>query len=185
MLATIKSGESAKRRDLRFRLMAERLTGQPQEDDYINAAMQWGIDKEADAIAAYEALTGELVERVGFIEAENIPVGTSPDGLVGDDGILSVKCPKTATHVRYMREGVEPDEHAAQNTHELWLTGRAWLDFVSFDPRMPDGLRLWRIRVTRTPEQLEDYGRKVETFLAELDREVSAVRGWSQMAGVA
>lgn len=183
MLATIQKGEAAARRDLRYRLIAERLSGQPQENGYINADMQWGIDHEAEAVSAYEAVTGELVTAVGFVESSTLPAGTSPDGLVGDDGLLSVKCPKTATHIRYMREGIEPKEHAAQNTHELWLTGRAWVDFVSYDPRLPESLRVWVLRVTRTPAELEDYGGKVLTFLAELDRDIEAVQTMANLRG--
>lgn len=183
MLAAIKSGEAAARRDLRYRLVAERLSGVSQEDAYINAAMQWGIDKESEALSAYEAMSGNLVELVGFVEAENIPVGTSPDGFIGDDGILSLKCPKTATHLRYIREGVEPSEHAAQNTHELWLTGRRWLDFVSYDPRLPAPLNYWTVRVTRPMVELDAYAEKVAKFLSEVESEVGALRTMTNLSG--
>ncbi len=112
MLAKIKSGEAAARRNLKFKLVAERLTGQSQESGYINAAMQWGIDKEAEAIAAYEAATGAMVQAIGFVEHDEQPIGTSPDGFVGDDGIVSIKCPETATMIHYMRAGVEPSSPA-------------------------------------------------------------------------
>lgn len=184
MLAKIKSGEAAARRDLRMTLLAERLSGQPQEDTYVNAAMQWGIDHEAEAIAAYEALTGSLVQLVGFCEHDSLPAGTSPDGFVDEDGILSVKCPKTATHVGYLRAGVEPAEHAAQNTHELWLTQRSWIDFVSYDPRMPEGLRLFKVRVTRTPAELAAYEKDLLQFLSELDTEVHAVKTMASLTDV-
>jgi hypothetical protein len=180
MLASIKSGEAAARRDLRYKLIAERLSGQSQEDGYVNAAMQWGNDHEAEAVAAYEAATGNLVEAIGFVESDNLPVGTSPDGFVGQDGIVSIKCPKTATQIRYLREGVEPLEHAAQNTHELWLTGRQWIDFASYDPRLPDGLRLFICRVTRTAGDLDAYGVKALAFLVEVDRELEAVTALSR-----
>lgn len=176
MLATIKSGEAADRRDLRMQLVCERLTGVPQDSDYVNAEMQWGTDHEADAIKAYEAETGAMVTLVGFCEHDTLTAGTSPDGLIGTDGILSIKCPKSATHVRYLREGSEPAEHAAQNTHELWLTGRAWLDFVSYDPRLPERLQLVRIRVTRTPDQLADYDKKVQAFLKDVETELQAIQ---------
>jgi hypothetical protein len=176
MLATIKSGEAAARRDLRMQLIAERLTGVPQESGYVNADMQWGVDHEAEAITAYEAETGVLVTPIGFCEHDAVMAGTSPDGFVGRDGLLSVKCPRTANHLRYIRDGVEPSEHAAQNTHELWLTGRAWLDFVSYDPRLPDRLQLLTIRVTRTPDQLADYEKKVVAFLREVETELNAIR---------
>jgi hypothetical protein len=183
MLASIKSGEAAARRDLRYKLVAERLSGQSQEDGYINAVMQWGIDHESEAIAAYEALTGNLVEPIGFVESDNLMVGTSPDGFVGDDGIVSIKCPKTATQIRYIREGVEPAEHVAQNTHELWLTGRAWIDFVSYDPRLPDGLRLFIRRVTRDEAALSEYATKALAFLRDVDAEAEALRTLTNLTG--
>lgn len=184
MLAKIKSGEAAARRDLRFKLVAERLSGQSQEDTYVNAAMQWGIDHEADAVDTYQAISGCFVDLIGFCEHDSLCAGTSPDGFIGEQGILSVKCPKTATHLRYIRDGVEPSEHAAQNTHELWLTGRAWIDFVSYDPRLPDGLRVFGVRVTRTRAELDAYDREVRAFLAEVDTAVNALRTLTNLAGV-
>ena len=184
MLAKVKSGESAARRDLRCKLLAERLSGAPQEDTYVNAAMQWGIDHEAEALAVYEAVRGVIVDPIGFVAHDTLQAGTSPDGLINDDGILSVKCPKTATQIGYLRSGVEPSEHAAQNTHELWLTGRAWVDFVSYDPRLPENLRLFIVRVTRTKAELEAYERDVLAFLAELDTEVNALRTMTSLSAV-
>lgn len=186
MLASVKTKgeEAASRRNLRYRLIAERLTGQPQRDTYTNAAMQWGVDNEAGAVAAYEAATGSIVEAVGFIEGETLPVGTSPDGLVGDDGILSVKCPETATHIRYLRDGGEPAEHVAQNTHELWLTGRKWIDFVSFDPRLPEDLQLFVVRVEWDQARVEAYGAKVLAFLEEVERELASIEGLRHRAAL-
>lgn len=176
MLAKIKTGEAVARRDLRYKLVAERLSGQSQEDTYVNAAMQWGIDHEAEAVAAYEAAAGVFVDPIGFVAHDDLLVGTSPDGFIGLDGILSIKCPKTATHIRYLRDGLEPAEHAAQNTHELWLTGRAWIDFVSYDPRLPEGLRLFIRRVTRTAAQLGEYHQEATAFLADVEAELQAVQ---------
>lgn len=184
MLTTIKSGEAAKRRDLRYRLIAERLSGEPQDSDYVNADMQWGLDHEAEAIAAYETATGAMVEAIGFCEHDVLAAGTSPDGFVGADGAVSIKCPKTATHIRYLRDGGEPAEHVAQNTHELWLTGRAWIDFVSYDPRLPENMRLFIVRVTRTPDPLKAYEAEVRAFLAEVDTECQALRTMKGLAGV-
>jgi hypothetical protein len=176
MLASIKSGEAAARRDLRYQLIAERLSGTPQDSDYVNAAMEWGIAHESEAVSAYESSTGVMVDRIGFCEHETLLAGTSPDGFIGSDGILSVKCPKTATMIRYLRERTEPSEHWAQNTHELWLTGRAWLDFVSYDPRLPEGLQLFALRVTRTPSELASYELALSLFLSEVQRGVEDVR---------
>lgn len=185
MLATIKTGEAAARRDLRYKLIAERLSGQSQDDGYINAAMQWGIDHEAEAIAAYEASRGVMVQAIGFVESEAMLAGTSPDGFVGDDGIVSIKCPKTATHIGYLRDGREPKEHWAQNTHELWLTRRSWIDFVSYDPRLPEPLRLFVLRVTRTPDELENYESAARLFLSEVAAECEALRAMTTTAAVA
>jgi hypothetical protein len=184
MLAKVKSGEAAARRDLRFKLLAERLSGCPQEDTYVNAAMQWGLDHEAEALAVYGAVRGVIVDPIGFAEHDTLPAGTSPDGFINDDGIASIKCPKTATHIGYLRTGGEPSEHAAQNTHELWLTGRAWVDFVSYDPRLPDNLKLFIVRVTRTPAELAAYEREVVAFLEQLDTEVHALRTMTSLGAV-
>jgi hypothetical protein len=176
MLASIKSGEAAARRDLRYRLMAERLSGVPQEDGYQNDVMRWGTEHESAAIAAYEVATGAMVVPVGFCELDGLMAGTSPDGLVADDGLVSVKCPKTATHCRYLRDGGEPSEHAAQNLHELWITGRAWIDFVSFDPRLPESMQLYVYRVTRNDAAIADYERKALAFLEEVAVAVESLR---------
>ncbi len=182
VLAKVKSGEAAARRDLRYKLVAERLSGCSQEDGYVNAAMQWGTDHEAEAIRVYESLTGAMVDPIGFCEHDSLPVGTSPDGFVGDEGILSIKCPKTATHISYLRSGGEPVEHAAQNTHELWLTKRAWVDFFSYDPRLPEGLQVFLCRVTRTPAQLGAYDAEIHAFLGEIEAELSAIRTMADLS---
>lgn len=184
MLAKIKTGEAAARRDLRYRLVAERLTGQPQESAFVNAEMQWGIDQEPAAIAAYETATGRMVQAIGFCEHDSLLAGTSPDGFVEGDGILSVKCPKTATHIRYLRDGGEPSEHRAQNTHELWLTGRAWIDFVSYDPRLPEALRLFIVRVTRTSDDLRAYDMDARGFLREVETECQCLRSSAGVGAV-
>jgi hypothetical protein len=183
MLATVKAGEAASRRDLRVQLVTERLTGVPEENGYTNAAMEWGVRYEAEALAVYEARTGALVTTVGFCEHDTLAAGTSPDALVGREGSVSVKCPLSSTHLSYLRDGGEPSAHAAQNTHELWLCERPWLDFVSYDPRMPEGLQVFCVRVTRTPAELADYERKVRAFLAECDVEEQALRTMANLGG--
>ena len=183
MLAKIKSGEAAARRDLKYQLIAERLSGEPQEDAYVNPAMQWGIDHEAEAIAAYEAATGALVTPIGFCEHTDLLAGCSPDGFVGTTGIVSIKCPKTATQIRYWRDGGEPSEHWAQNTHELWLTERTWIDFVSFDPRLPDRLRLFVVRVNRTVAERDAYDADARRFLAEVQTELDALKTFGDLKG--
>lgn len=178
MLATIKSGEAAARRDLRTRLVCERLTNQCQEDGYINADMQRGIDLEPAAFAAYEAVTGEVVQRSGFLAHTEYLVGCSLDGHIGDfEGILELKCPRSANHLRYLRDGVMPKEHMPQVTHNLWVTGAAWCDFVSFDDRFPEHLQLFRVRVPREVRLIEAYAGEAIDFLAHVAAEYEAVVG--------
>jgi hypothetical protein len=183
MLATIKTGEAAARRDLRMRLVCERLTGQSQEDAYVNAAMQRGIDKEADAFAAYEALTGELALPVGYLAHDSLPAGCSPDGEVGNyRGILELKCPKTATHVGYLRGKKVPIAYLPQITHNLWVTGAEWCDFFSFDDRLPDALRCFCVRLERNDVDIKAYELMVRLFLKEIDAEVEALTALAPVA---
>jgi predicted phage-related endonuclease len=178
MLTTIKSGEAAARRDLRMRLVCERLTGQPQEDGFVNAAMQRGIDCEPQAFASYEALTGQMVTRTGFLSHNELMVGCSLDGHVGEfTGILEAKCPKSATHLKYVRAGVVPSDYLPQITHNLWVSGAQWCDFLSFDDRFPVHLQTFLVRVKREDVDLKAYELAVALFLAEVDKEVAALSG--------
>ncbi len=182
MLATIKTGEAAARRDYRTQLVCERLTGQLQEDLFVNAAMQRGVDCEPLAFAAYEARTGQMVQRTGFCAHIEHMAGCSLDGHIGDfDGLIELKCPKSATHLKYLRSGDVPAEHLAQMTHNLWVTGAAWCDFVSYDDRFPEALHLFVVRLARDEAAIAAYAEKALAFLAEVTRDVEVV---STMAGV-
>lgn len=179
MLAIGKAG----RRNLRVQLMLERLTGRSHERGYVSQAMQDGIDREADAVARYEAIAGVLVTPIGFVSHNDLLVGCSPDGFIGDDGLLSVKCPIPATHLEYLRTGVVPSDYRSQIVHESWLTGRRWCDFFSYQPDFSDlGLESKIVRVTVTDAEVEDYARKALAFLQEVDAEVKAVRTMADLA---
>jgi hypothetical protein len=176
MLATIKSGEAAARRDLRIQLMVERLTGEPQDGDFVNADMQRGMDLEADAFAAYEAVTGQVADRCGFVAHDELLIGCSPDGVLDDfGGIVELKVPRSATHFNYLRVGTVPPEHLPQLLHALWVTGAAFCDFLSFDPRFPSHLQTFYVRVERDEQQITDYARKALAFLEEVERDLQAV----------
>lgn len=178
MLAEVKTkgAEAAARRDLRTQLVVERLTGQPQEDGYINGVMQRGIDLEPAAFAAYEAETGSVVRRTGFLSHNALPVGCSLDGHVDDFiGIVEIKCPKSATHMGYLKAGAVPSTHRAQIIHNLWVTGAEWCDFVSFDDRFPPALRLFVARVVREPIKILAYEKNVLRFLEEVETEYQQV----------
>lgn len=177
MLATIKSGEAAARRDYRMQLVCERITSIPQENGYVNAEMQRGIDLEPAARAAYEAHTGELVRQTGFLSHNELMAGCSLDGDVNDyQGIVELKCPKSATHLRYLRGSVPPSEYMPQITHNLWMTGAQWCDFGSYDDRFPDPLKLFVVRVHRKDLDIAAYEAAALKFLAEAQDETDAVR---------
>lgn len=179
ILATIKSGEAAVRRDYKAQIVCERLTGLPQENGFFNEAMAWGIDHEADAFAAYESLSGSLVRRTGFLAATDQMVGCSLDGDVDDfTGIVEIKCPKSATHLDYLKLPIDqiPSRHGPQMVHNLWVSGAQWCDFVSYDPRFPEPLQLFCRRLYRDEAQIASYALAVSLFLSEVDRDVAEMQ---------
>lgn len=177
MLARIKTGEAAGRRDLRTKLVCERLTGKPQEDDYISKEMQRGIDLETTAFGEYEAITGVIVERTGFLSMNDKMVGCSLDGHVNNfEGIVEFKCPKSATHLKYLRSVGIPSDHYAQCLHNLWVSGAQWCDFASYDDRFPADLQLHVVRMPRVEKDITAYALAVELFLAEVDAEVLSIQ---------
>ena len=160
--------ESEARRKLKFDLLAERLTG-IAVDHYVTPAMQWGVEQQANAIAAYEARTGDLVGPELFVLHQSIDwFGATPDGLLGPDGLLEVKCPTTPTFLRWMQAGDVPDEHRLQMLAQLACTGRSWVDFVAFDPRMPEKHRLMVVRYEPPKSEIERVEEGAQQFLAEL-----------------
>lgn len=178
----LKSGkESAKRRDYRFQLVAERLSGLPEDDGsgYVNAAMQRGIDKEPDALGAYEVLTGRVARKTGFLAHTQYLAGCSLDAHVGEfAGIVEVKCPKTSTHLTYLRTGTVPEDYLPQIFHNLWISGAQWCDFLSFDDRLPEDMQTFLKRVERDEQAIKLYADQALAFLAEVDREVASLKGW-------
>lgn len=177
MLAKIKTGEAAARRDLRTRLVVERLTGEAQEDGFVSKDMQRGADLESDAIAAYELATDRTVQPVGFCAHLKLAAGCSPDGHVNDyEGLVEVKCPKSATHLRYLRSSGVPSDYLPQITHNAWVTGAQWVDFISYDDRFPVSLRLVIRRVLRSELDIAGYELAARQFLSECDAELESVR---------
>lgn len=170
VMATVKSGEAATRRDYRAELVVERLTGLPTEDGYTNALMQWGTEQEPFARAAYEIRKDVMVSRVGFVIHPHIPLaGASPDGLVGTDGLVEIKCPKTATHLSYILDNSVPNTYYNQMQWQMACTEREWCDFVSYDPRMPEHLQLFVVRCNRDQTWITAMEVAVECFLTEVN----------------
>lgn len=182
--ATLKNGgEPAGRRDLRTRLALERLTGRSLEDDYQNADMRRGIELEPEALGAYEAATGNLVQPTGFLSHTELPIGCSLDGHIGDfDGILELKAPRPANHLKYLRAGVLPSDYRYQVVHNLLVSGARWADFCSYAPDFPEALRLFRVRVERDEKEIASYRLLVDLFLSEVEKELGEIQNLAAVA---
>jgi predicted phage-related endonuclease len=168
--------ESAGRRNLRVRLALERLMGVSQEDVYQSRDMLRGIELEDEAFRAYEAETGNVARKSGFLAHPTLLAGCSLDAEVDHfAGIVELKVPKSATHLEYLRGGV-PLNYLRQVQHNLWISGAQWADFVSYDPRFPEGLRLKITRITMSDAERTAYELLVRLFLGEVDRELADVR---------
>lgn len=177
IVAKTKTGYSASRANYAAELVAERLTGVPAER-FTNAAMQWGTDKEPEARAAYEWYADATVEQVGFIPHFSIlNAGASPDGLVGTDGLLEIKAPQTATHIETLLGAPIPAKYIHQVQFQMAVTGRQFCDWVSYDPRMPEHMRLFVKRVHRDQPLIDTLEAEVRKFLAEVDETVAKLRG--------
>jgi len=173
VIAKTKTGYSATRDNYMAQLVCERLTGQ-KGDSFTNAAMQHGTDTEPLARAAYEALQDVLVDEVGFVPHPSIEMaGASPDGLVGEDGLIEIKCPNTATHIETLLSQSVPGKYNTQMQFQMACTGRQWCDFVSFDNRLPEELQLFVTRVPRDEVFIRLIEAEIVQFLAELDDKIN------------
>ncbi len=179
ILAKGKSGgEAYTRRDYRFQLVTERLIGSPQDDTFVNDAMRWGTENEPFARMAYEAATGNLVEEVGFAYLPHVAAGVSVDGFVEERrGFTEYKCPKSATHIAYLQAARLPPEYVPQVTHGFWITGCEFCDFASYDPRLPEALQFFHVRVERNEVDVAGYEIEVRKFLSEVDALEAQLRG--------
>ena len=181
IMASIKTGEAAERRNYRADLVVERLTGKPL-DYFTTAAMKQGTEREPFARMAYEAKTGNIVQEVGFCVIDGLVAGASPDGLIGDDGGLEIKCPERATHLRYLLSAGEPPEYTWQIQGGMWVTNRKWWDFVSYNPDFPDHLQLIVRRIPRDQQKIAKLSAEVAKFLGEVHDEFDRVANMKEAA---
>jgi putative phage-type endonuclease len=171
--------ETAARRNYLIQLVTERLTGQ-QQDSFSSAAMQRGTDLEPVARMAYEATNG-FVDKAGFYKHPSIEwFGASPDGLVGDDGLVEIKCPNSTTHVDYILSGKVPTKYQRQMLAQLACTGRKWCDFVSFDDRLPEHLQLFVVRFEPKPEEIDKLQEGVIKFLNDVQKEYDKCQSYTK-----
>lgn len=180
VISYLKNGkESAKRYGYRLELIAERLTGLAVER-YVSPAMDWGSEYEPMARAAYEIANDVMVQQVGFAVHDDLEFsGASVDSLVGEDGIAEYKCPNTTTHLEWMMEGKVPEEHEPQCTWGMEVWGRKYADFVSFDPRLPEHLRIFVCRLDYDPERAKYLRDEVIKFETEIEAAIAKLGGGS------
>jgi putative phage-type endonuclease len=167
---------SATRANIMARLISERLTGIPQET-FQSAEMLHGIRTEPEARAAYKFYCAVEVQQVGIVLHPKLK-GThaSPDGLVGTDGLVEIKCPNTATHIDYLLTGSIPDKYVVQMLWQMACTNRQYCDFVSYDPRMPEELRMFVKRYDRDSHRLHTLTNEVADFLSEMESKLEQLR---------
>ena len=180
LMAKTRSGPSASRANLLALLAVERLTGQCVET-YQNEAMRRGIELEGEARDAYMFETGNTVVECGFIKMDALPIGASPDGLIGEDGLVELKCPASMQkHLEALRSGAHAQEYKWQLQHQLLVTGRQWVDAVSYDPRFPEGLTLAISRVHRDKAMISELHTEIniaEKEVQDIVGELKSIRG--------
>lgn len=168
-------GWAASRANYMAELLTERLTGTPRES-FTNAAMQWGTDMEPQARRIYEFMEGVEVQEVGFAVHPTIEMsGASPDGLVGETGLVEIKCPNTATHIETLLGASIDGKYIKQMQWQMACTGREWCDFVSFDPRLPERMQIYIQRVKADAAMMWEIEQAVREFLSELDAKEAAI----------
>lgn len=177
IMARTRSGYSTSRKNYAAELATEWLTNTPTEN-YTSAAMQWGTDYEPVARGQYELATGNDVVETGFWVHDSLDCGASPDGFIGDDGLIEIKCPNTATHIETLVKNKIPSQYYAQVQGQMWITDRKWCDFVSFDPRMPANARLKIVRVERDDVFIGDLEFEITDFLGEVAELVEFIKNY-------
>jgi putative phage-type endonuclease len=175
VMAKTKTGYGASRENYLMELALERITN-AQAPSFMNAAMQWGVDQEPAARSAYESTTGNFVTEVGMIEHPTIPMsGASPDGFVGEDGLIEIKCPESKQHLKNLSTRKPDTKYVYQMQWQMACTGRKFCEFVSYDPRFPDHLQLMIVRVDRDDALIADIEKEVRLFLDEVTKMVERI----------
>ena len=177
ILAKTKTGPSASRQNYLIELAIQRTTG-IIEESYTNAAMEWGTQTEPQARVAYEVNTNNFVDQVAFVDHPTIAgFGCSPDGLVGNKGLIEIKCPNSATHWSYVKAKAPPTKYFIQMQAQMACTNSDWCDFVSFDPRMPERSQLLIVSVPRDNAFIVEMEAEIVKFLSEVKAEVNLMKG--------
>ncbi len=175
---TAKGTPTSKYEDYKIKLMTERLTGEISQS-YPTPAMQWGIEHEEDALKEYAFIYDTEITQCGFIQHPTIKMaGASPDGLIGENGLIEIKCPQSINHLRFCIDDEIKPEYHAQMQFQMACTERKWCDFISYDPRFAGDsshLRMKIKRIYRDDKQIEQINQAVEAFLAEIEQEIQRI----------
>lgn len=172
MTKTRSGGYGAGRKNYMAELIVERITGKPAEH-FISAPMIWGTETEPQARHAYEFYNAIEVVEVGFVDHSTISeCGASPDGLIGADGLIEIKCPNTATHIETLLSEKIDAKYIKQMQFQMACTEMEWCDFVSFDPRMPENLRMFVKRVPRDKDMITEIEVEIRKFKIEMEEKI-------------
>jgi hypothetical protein len=175
VMARTKKGWGAARGHYMDKLVAERITGQPMAQKQV-MSLDRRLEMEPEARVAYEFYSDNEVTEVGVIDHPVIPnAAASPDGLIGDDGGLEIKCCDTAQHIQMITTGVIDPDYLLQCHFGMACTDRQWWDFVSYDPLMPEEMKLWVKRIPRDNKRIAEIEWEVIAFLTEVEAKVAAV----------
>lgn len=171
----------ATRKNYLAELVIERLTAPPEEDTgFKSSAMEWGIEQEPVAMLAYELETGNQVQSAFFEKHPTLEAGASPDGYVDKDGLIEIKCPNSATHLDTLKSKEIPKQYYAQVQGQLWITGRKWCDFISYDPRFPVNAQMFVTRIKRDEKFIKELEEAVAEFLEEVTAETNYVKEYTK-----
>ncbi len=174
------ANETATYRNYVAEKAAERLADKPYSElagrNFTTWEMQWGTDNEPVARLQYMLASGNEVVETGLWLHDELAAGASPDGFVNNDGTLEIKCPNTATHIETMRKGEVPYQYKWQVQGQLWITGRKWCDFVSFDPRLPENAQMIVITVDRDDAMIVRLENGVRDFLKDVESTVEFIK---------
>lgn len=174
-------GKGLTRKAYAVQLALEIVTGK-QAEAFTSQDMQTGTEREPIARALYEAYSGNFVDEVGFCLHDTLPCGVSPDGLIDQDGGLEIKCPKASTHAQYLSLPAEPSAYTAQIQGCMWVTGRAWWDFVSYHPDFPENAQLIVRKIKRDEAYIAKLGEAIKAFSNEVQAEVDLIRNFKNAA---
>ena len=178
ILKTIRNGNyAASRRNYAAQLVTERLTGKAEDRSYTNEYMEWGKDQETVARDKYIEKTGANVEEIGFVEHPELEnAGASPDGLIGEDGLLEIKCFIKANHIELLLTEEVKEQYKLQMLWQMACTGRKWCDFVSYNPELPEHMQLFIKRFERDDEEIRQLEQDVKWFLDEVEATVKGLK---------